>query len=236
MRSQWSSNGTAIVRWLLCVSFVTACAGQAPRIEAIHYWGRIIDESTAKPIEFARIRVLPSSFDGAWRSDSRGRFSFWTGYRKNDQLEIEHEGYETAYLSPQGGGLIVVRMEPQKTVMVNRMGLSGSAVAVELMGPSQSIAPAIMTADSGPVPSGNRNSWSRWYTLRLGRAPEAYTVQKVEFWLTGDHACGLSAQCREVERSDDQIVWQFRLRGHDEIGAPPRTDSTAHIRVIYRAQ
>src|ERR1051326_5926936 len=116
MHSRRSSNGTAFIRWLLCISLVTTCAGQAPRIEAIHYWGRIIDGSTAKPIAFARIRVLPSLFDGAWRSDSRGRFSFWTRRRKGDQIEIEHEGYGTSHLSSLGGALIVVRMATQKPV------------------------------------------------------------------------------------------------------------------------
>ena len=235
MRYQWSSNGSAVIGWLLCLSFVTACAGQAPRLEAIHYSGRVIDKSTGEPIESARVTILPPSCEGAWRTDSRGRFSFWTRRRKSDQIEIEHEGYKTAHLSPQFGALSVVRMEPQETMPMNRTSLSAS-VAAELIAPSQSVAPAIMTADSEPEPSGEGNNWSRWYGLRLGRAPEAYTVQNVDFWLTGDRACGSSAQCREVERSDHQILWQFRLRGHDESGAPPRTNSTAHIRAIYRPQ
>jgi hypothetical protein len=105
-----------------------------------------------------------------------------------------------------------------------------------ILPPSESVAPAIITADSGPKPSGTATSWSRWYRLGVGKAPTGYTVQKVEFWMTGDNRCGSSAQCRELTRSDDQVLWAFRMHGHNGRGASRPGYSVAHIRVIYRTQ
>jgi hypothetical protein len=230
MRFKLLSNTATVIAWLLCIA--TACAGQAPKVDAIHYWGRIIDRSTGKPIESARIRVIPSTYVGARRSDSRGRFSFWTGFRKSDQIEIEHDGYQTLCLLPQCGDLNDIRMQAQG---LDQADLSSFGVTAQLILPSQSVAPAIVTADSGPKSSGAGNRWSAWYRLGVGAAPQGYTLQKVDFWLTGDDACGLSAQCRETKRSDREIRWEFRLQGHSEIGAPLRTEAVAHIRAVYRA-
>lgn len=221
--------------WLLGLIFATSCVGQTSGTEAIHYRGRVIDESTGKPIDSARIKAVPSIYDGTWRTDSRGRFSFWTTRGRNYELEIEHEGYIGLSLTPQHGALKDIRLEPQASAIPRLTGVLPPGEAV-IMTPSQSVAPAIVTADSAPRLSGTRNNWSRWYRLGVGKAPQGYTVQKVEFWLTGDRACGLGAQCREISRSNQQALWEFRLRGHDEADAPPRTYSTAHIRAIYRAQ
>lgn len=115
--------------------------------------------------------------------------------------------------------------------------MSGSSTTKHgLMPPSQSVAPAILTANSGPKRSGSGNNWSPWYRLRAGKAPGGYTLQNVEFWLTGDRTCDAGAECREVERNDDQVLWEFRLKGRVETGAPAKYDSVAHIRVLYREQ
>jgi len=105
-----------------------------------------------------------------------------------------------------------------------------------ILPPSQSVAPAIVTADSGPKPSRTTAKWSRWYRLGVGKAPTGYTVQKVDFWMTGDNRCGASAECRELKRTDDQVVWEFRMHGHEEESPTLTGYAEAHIRVIYRAQ
>jgi hypothetical protein len=102
--------------------------------------------------------------------------------------------------------------------------------------PSQSVAPAILTADLGPKRSGAGKNWSQWYRLRAGKAPGGYTLQNVEFWLTGDRACGAGAECRVVGENDAQVLWEFRLRGREETHATPQGTSVAHIRVFYRPQ
>lgn len=99
---------------------------------------------------------------------------------------------------------------------------------------SQDVAPAFLLADSGVklTPAGGR--WSEWYRLGVGKSPEGYTVEKVKFWLTGDRSCGNGAQCREIVRSDKGILWEFRVRGHNN---PPTNEpmySEGHIRVTYR--
>ncbi len=100
-----------------------------------------------------------------------------------------------------------------------------------LIPPSQSVAPAFVTADSGPKPEVAGKAWSRWYRLRVGKAPSGYTVQKVEFWLTGKDRCGVSAECREVTKTDEQILWEFRLLGRDK---SQLSFAEGHIRVTYR--
>lgn len=102
--------------------------------------------------------------------------------------------------------------------------------------PSQSVAPAIVTGDSGVKFSGAGRNWSDWYQLGTGKAPQGYTVVKAEFWLTGDRKCGELAECREVQRNDQQVLWEFRLRGNDTDGVAKIASSQAHIRVIYRAR
>jgi len=103
-----------------------------------------------------------------------------------------------------------------------------------LVPPSQSVAPAIVTADSGLKSSGIGKNWSDWYTLGTGKAPQGYTVWKTEFWLTGDRSCGDSAECREVERSDQRVLWEFRLQGNERDDSAKVAISEAHIRVTYR--
>ena len=112
----------------------------------------------------------------------------------------------------------------------------GVTQETKLLPPSQAVAPAIASADSGLKPSGVGKSWSKWYRLEMGKAPSGYTVQKAEFWLSGDHACGASAECREITRDDQQVLWEFRLQGQGQAGASRRTFSEAHIRVTYRPQ
>lgn len=118
------------------------------------------------------------------------------------------------------------------------MLLSSAVLGQEesILPPSESVAPAIITADSGPKPTGAAATWSRWYRLGVGKAPTGYTVQTVEFWMTGDNRCGSSAQCRELTRSDDQVLWAFRMHGHNGKGAALTGYAVAHIRVIYRTQ
>ncbi len=96
-------------------------------------------------------------------------------------------------------------------------------------------APAkVVTVSSGPKVSGVRKDFSDWYRLAVGAAPGGYTVDRTEFWLSGDRTCGEWAECREVSKSDKEVVWEFRLQGHDEWGAPPQAYSEGHLRVTYK--
>jgi len=205
------------------------------KIEAIHIWGRVTDQYTGKAIEAARIRVLPSSDNAIWQTDAEGRFSFWLAKRGLDRIEIEAEGYARVSLVPMMGAVLNVRLSRESADTSMRASMSRKN-AFPLMTPSQAIAPAIITADSGPKPSGTGRTWSSWYRLGINKAPAGYAVSHVEFWLSGDGACGRSAECRQLTSSDEQVLWEFRLRGHDEIGAPSRTFSVGHIRVIFRSQ
>ena len=60
----------------------------------------------------------------------------------------------------------------------------GVAQETKLLPPSQAVAPAIASADSGLKRSGAGKRWSSWYRLGVGKAPSGYTVQKTAFWLS----------------------------------------------------
>jgi hypothetical protein len=113
-------------------------------------------------------------------------------------------------------------------------GVLAVAQQLEPIPPSQSVIPAFVTADSGVKISGVGTRWSQWYRLEVARAPGGYTIQNSEFWLTGARRCGFLAECRELARPDDQVIWEFRLQGEDRAGLPMTVVSEGHIRVTYR--
>lgn len=232
-----SPTFTRLLSSILCVVSLSTCSGgvssEPSNRQAVHISGHVRDQYTGKAIEAARIRVLPSTDDAIWRTDQEGQFSFWLARQEVDRIEIEAEGYSTVSLVPTIGALPDVRLAPEPAVTSTRARLSRNN-AFPVIPPSQAVAPAILTADSGRKQSGEGSSWSPWYRLGVNKAPAGYTISRVEFWLSGDGACGRSAECRQLSSSDEQVLWEFRLRGHTEIGAPSRTFSVAHIRVIFR--
>lgn len=113
-------------------------------------------------------------------------------------------------------------------------GVLAAGQQLEPIPPSQSVAQAFVTADSGVKSSGVGTSWSKWYRLEVGRAPGGYTVQNSEFWLTGARRCGFLAECRELARTDEGVIWEFRLQGEGRSGLPITVLSEGHIRITYR--
>jgi len=175
--------------------------------------------------------LIPSIDDCVWRTDSDGRFSFWAPIESKQHLIAEADGYESVSLTVASGSLHDIRLSPSSTVQ-----FTASTRRVRLMPPSQAVAPAIMIADSGRELSGAGDHWSPWYRLAAGKAPGGYTLQRVDFWLSGDRSCNAGAECREVIENDKQVLWEFRLQGHNNDGAPLRTYSVANIRVFYRPE
>jgi hypothetical protein len=236
------AKAPSFARLLLSILCIVSCgtclhgaSSDHSRSQAMHIWGGVRDQYTGKPIEAARIRVLPSTDNAIWRTDQEGHFSFWLAKQELDRIEIEAESYGTVSLVPTIGAVLNVRLAPESADTSTRSNVSRRN-AFPLMPPSQAVAPAIMTADSGPKQSGAGSSWSSWYRLGINKAPAGYTVSRVEFWLSGDGACGRSAECRQLASTDEQVLWEFRLHGHDEIGAPSMTLSVAHLRVIFRTR
>ena len=222
---------------LICTDLAIGAAhvSHEPRPQAVHFRGRVLDRQTKQPLEAARILLTPKIDAAAWRTNANGEFSFWAAASEDQQIEIQCDGYQEISVPAKDGKLQDLRLSPLPLDRNVRQP-SGSRNVNLWLPPAPSVAPAIVTADSGAKVSGTGRSWSDWYRLGVGRAPRGYTVQRAEFWLSGDRACGASAECREVTRNDEQVLWEFRLRGHDEEGVPPTTYSVAHIRVLYRAQ
>jgi hypothetical protein len=92
----------------------------------------------------------------------------------------------------------------------------------------------VVVTSSGPKMSGSGKDWSEWYQVRIGAAPPGYSVEKTEFWLSGDRTCGAWAECKELTRDEAQVTWEFRMQGHDEWGAPRQAISEGHLRVFYK--
>jgi hypothetical protein len=231
------NNARLLWSFLLCVLSLSTCLSGASSARtknaAIHLSGHVRDRQTGKAIEAARIKVLPSTDKAIWRTDGKGEFSFWLAKQEVDRVEIEAPGYRTVSLAPETGALGNVQLTRKSADGSTPAFVSGTN-ASPLMPISQAVAPAIMTADSGPRGSGSGSSWSPWYRIGVTRAPAGYAVSRAEFWLSGDGACGRSAECHQLGSNDKQVLWEFRLHGHNEIGAPSRTFSVAHIRVIFR--
>jgi hypothetical protein len=230
-------NTARLLSFLLCIltlnNWPSGASSIQSDIRAIHVSGHVSDRYTGEVIEGARIKVFPSTDNAVWGTDQKGEFSFWLKKQELDRIEIGAEGYSTASLVPTTGALRDVRLVRESADTYTPSHMSGEN-ALPPLPPSQAVAPAIMTADSRPKPSGTGRSWSPWYRLAITKRPAGYAVGRVEFWLSGDGACGHSAECRQVGRNHEQVVWEFRLHGHSEIGAPSRTFSVAHIRVIFR--
>jgi len=222
---------------LLCILSLSTCFSGASssraKNAAMHLSGRVRDRQTGNAIEAARIKLLPSTDNAIWGTDGKGEFSFWLAKQEIDHVEIEARGYRTVSLAPMTGALGDVQLIRESAGGSPPAYVSGTN-ASPLLPISQAVAPAIMTADSGPRASGRGSSWSPWYRVGVTRAPAGYAVSRVEFWLSGDGACGHSAECRQFGSNDEQVLWEFRLHGHNEIGAPSRTYSVAHLRVIFR--
>jgi hypothetical protein len=92
----------------------------------------------------------------------------------------------------------------------------------------------VVEVSSGPNPSGVGKDWIEWYQVKIGAAPAGYTIEKVDFWLSGDRACNAWAECKELSKDDTQVMRQFRLQGHDEWGAPRLANSEGHLRATYK--
>lgn len=204
-----------------------------PKHEAIHYCGHVVDRSTGKPIDAAYVSLIPGTH-AAWRTDSAGRFCFWTS-EESDRIQIEQAGYQGLTLATKGHGLHHPQLEPAPAAGLDKALLTASGTG-RWMPPSQYVAPAIITAESGSKSSGIGENWSPWYRLAVGTAPTGYTVHRDEFWLSGDRTCGFFAECRQISKNDHEVAWEFRLQGHGETGAPAKTYSVAHLRVLYRPE
>ena len=117
-------------------------------------------------------------------------------------------GRENDHLADESSIVISRVVEP--ALPISSEILQNSGTHLEGFPPSQSVAPAIVTADSRPIRSGGGTHWSPWYRLEVGKAPAGYALQHVEFWITGDSKCGSSAECREIIQGDSRVLWKLK--------------------------
>ena len=247
---------SAPIRWRALIFFVFFCGVAvyaweifriAGRPASVHYVGRVLDKLTSAPLPESKVTVtLSNKSEPPRQTDSDGQFSFWISRSDPTQdatLRIDHEKYEP-----------YKRIVPSD--ISNQLGdinltLIAEIVAAPMRPPSASWPPPpvsgnprpytldedstkIAEVSSGPKLSGSGKDWSEWYQVKIGAAPAGYSVEKTEFWLSGDRTCGAWAECRELTKDEMQVIWEFRLQGHDEWGAPPQASSEGHLRVYYK--
>jgi hypothetical protein len=146
----------------------------------------------------------------------------WMDKLKEDLERMEAEGLQALAGVP---GEITIRQAQART---SRSSLTGAGAVVKPATPSvsekfQSPKPVanpsnsttastaepptkIAEASSGPKLSGSRKDWSEWYQVKIGVAPAGYSVEKTEFWLSGDRTCGVWAECKELTRDETQVT------------------------------
>ena len=89
----------------------------------------------------------------------------------------------------------------------------------------------VVEESSGPQLSGMGDAWSSWYSVDLGPAPSGYTLNKAEFWLTGDRKCNLGAECKVASENDSGVTGIFRLKGRARSTSALRSEG--HLKVTY---
>jgi hypothetical protein len=124
----------------------------------------------------------------------------------------------------------------ESALAISTETLQDSGTHLEGLPPSQSVAPAIVSADSKPSRSGGGNHSSPWYRLGIGKAPAGYVLQRVEFWIPCDSKCGSSAECKEIIQGDSRVLWKFRIRSQSAARSGSGGYSVAHLPVFYRVQ
>jgi len=188
------------------------------------------------------IRVEKKQDSDSWKSRRRSSINHW---RLTALLSIATcvailvlcaanlcMGQEKDHLT--GGSSILMSRVVESPLSISSEILQNSGTHLEGLPPSQSVAPAIVTADSSPIRSGRSTHWSPWYRLEVGKAPAGYALQHVEFWITGDSKCGSSAECKEIIQGDSGVLWKFRIRSQSETRSASGGYSVAHLRVFYR--
>lgn len=189
-----------------------------------HYVGRVTDKKTEAPIRAAKISLEIEGAPPVSYTDSEGTYSFWLRRLLpglDGRIRVDAEGYDhfDRILSVESGNKLEdIRLQP-------------IAKPIDVAQPPPQCGQ--VEQGSGPQISGVGKGWSGWYQVRVGPSPARCTVDKVEFWLTGDRQCNAWSECQELTRDDSGIAYQFRLQGHQE-RFPGQAYSEGHLRVIYK--
>jgi len=82
-----------------------------------------------------------------------------------------------------------------------------------------------------------------WCFLSAGRPKPGYRIRSASFSLQGDRMClgndfdpepdDPAAWCRRVARTDNEVIWQFKMLGHSETGTEIAGLSFGKLVVVY---
>jgi hypothetical protein len=86
---------------------------------------------------------------------------------------------------------------------------------------------------SGPRLSGSGANFSDWYTLCSEGIPRTARIVSASFALSGDRRCGSWANCKESERSENHVCYQFQMQGHNEWPGAGQASSEGILTVEY---
>jgi hypothetical protein len=162
-----------------------------------------------------------------WRclTDSQGRCTFTLSGPLHGTMAVVQAikpGYKSStFLNPipVNQGEITLRLEPTSPPPPQPSTSSPTRLVETL------------SFSSDPKASGSMKNFSQWYALCSAQLPKGAAVESVAFSLSGDRSCGAWAECREKERSNDRVCWEFRLQGHDDWRPPGQAFSIGNLRV-----
>jgi hypothetical protein len=90
------------------------------------------------------------------------------------------------------------------TAVILQPPMAGAQPPLSQRESAAAVPPKVVEVSSGPKASGIGKEWSEWYQVRIGAAPAGYTIEKVDFWLSGDRAC--NAICFSLSSSPGSLT------------------------------
>ena len=127
---------------------------------------------------------------------------------------------------PEQLEVVVPRSDPNLTVVLKSLETKAMVVSQ----------PYAEVRRSGPQPSGIGSNFSPWYELRSPPPKPGYELdpKTVQFSLSGDRRCNEWSECQIKQASANEVIFLFRLQGHNEWFPPRPAFSEGVLRVEFR--
>ena len=222
---------------IICVTFFAGFIEFDPKLVAetakleeakkIRYTVNVLDQLNNAGVDTAALSLEVGAAVIEASTDRAGVYTFSLNNSLANQpavLRVTKAGYRSGELAnplPSTQGTVSVRLA-QTTPPVPAPAASA---------PSRVVDVAIFTSE--PLVSGSMENFSPWYELCSGALPPGSIIEQVTFTLAGDRSCGAWAECREKERTQSRVCWQFRMQGHNEWLPPGQARSVGQLRVQF---
>ena len=92
---------------------------------------------------------------------------------------------------------------------------------------------ATLSESSGPKLSGLGKEYSEWYTVCSKERGEGWKIISAEFRLSKGNCGGSWAECKETEKSDSRVCWDFRFQGYNDGTGPVQVTDEGILRITW---